>query len=490
VNRRDFLKNFLTVAGGGLIFAGVGDYLFVGLDNGTKTGYTGSTRSISTSSENLLPDYRDFLDWLKSASASTPKKSVNISLEAEFVPIAIQQRSLDFLTYSQINDQYSIKPYALQLSDVSLMAQTKSATYDVFGVDNQNLGVFKDSFVSPLELAETYPDLTYPRLNSNEFSPFAWDRVATYPPDLSLGVGGSSPSQVPLYPLDMPLLVTFYRKDIYSQLGMSLPKTWDEYFEDVKTLSTSGQSPYGTVNMAAADISIVYEFATHLASFGAKLWEIDGTNLVPRMNTDAALAALENFVRFKPYSDLGSFLYTWGDVFTSLAHGNAATGLLWHDYINYLNDPLRSAVTDKMGMMTNPAGPNGSFSTFGGAGVGVSRYSKNPQVAWLWLQWATAKGTQETLLLDRYHVYPTRQGVLDVPQVSSELGGNFYLAANLADLIWKSGNVTGLIGFPKWWQALDPLSFHLSQAWIGNETPKQALNAAQLRVEALGTLSF
>ena len=45
-------------------------------------------------------------------------------MEAEFTPIAIQRRSIDFLKYSQITDQYSLKPYALQLSDVSLMVKT------------------------------------------------------------------------------------------------------------------------------------------------------------------------------------------------------------------------------------------------------------------------------------------------------------------------------------------------------------------------------
>jgi multiple sugar transport system substrate-binding protein len=484
------MKHLLTLTGTGLIVAGFGDYFLRG--SATQVSPTDhlTTTSKTASVENLLPDYQEFLSWLQLAATRTKQNSVNVSMEAEFTPFSIQRRSLDFLRYSNITDQYSLKPYALQLSDVSLMIGTQSPTYDVFAVDNQNLGVFKNAFISPLTLAQEYPDLTNPNLKLDEISRFAWDTVATYPPDLTQGPGGNTASEVPLLPLDMPLLVLFIRSDIYSKQGMAIPRTWDEYYEDVVALSKSRTTPFAAANMAAPDISIVYEFAIHLASFGAKLWEVDGNTLTPTINSDATLAALENFIRFEPYSDPASYTYTWGDVFTSISRGHAATGILWHDYINWINDSIRSYVAGRMKMIENPAGPQGSFSTFGGAGIGVSRYSRNPEAAWLWLQWATAKGTQEELLLDTYHVYPTRQSVLDVPEVSGKLGSSEYSAANLARNIWNSGKAVGLIGFPKWYQVLDPLSFHLNKAWSGIETPKQALDAIQQRVVALGNLTF
>ncbi|TLX94889.1 MAG: twin-arginine translocation signal domain-containing protein, partial [Thaumarchaeota archaeon] len=236
ISRRDFVKQLLTLAGGGLVAAGVGEYLLGNSPGGPPPGNPPTTTSITTSSENLPLDYRDFLSWWQSAASHNQQKSLNIYMEAEFTPIAIQRRSIDFLRSSQITDQYSLKPYALQLSDVSLMVKTQSPTYDVFSIDNQNLGVFKDAVISPITLAQEYPDLTYPNLDLEQFSRFVWDNVATYPPDLSLGAGGSTASNVSLFPLDMPLMVLFLRKDIYSQLGMAVPKTWDEYFEDVVTL--------------------------------------------------------------------------------------------------------------------------------------------------------------------------------------------------------------------------------------------------------------
>jgi multiple sugar transport system substrate-binding protein len=410
-------------------------------------------------------------------------------MESEFAPLALQLRSNDFLRYSGVNDLYNLQSYAQQLSAIVLMAATQSPSYDIFSIDSQNLGALNDAVVSPTELAETYPDLTYPQLNLDEFSTFAWDNVAVYPPDLG---STSAPSHVSMLPLDMPLLVLYYRSDVYSSLGMTPPKTWDDYYEDVVSIHKSRITPYGVVNMASGTVSIVYEFLVHLASFGGQLWEIDGETLAPTLNTDESVAALENYVRFKPYSDPGSAAYTWDDVFNDLSRGIAATGLEWHDHYTWMNDPNRSQVSGKIALSVNPSGPSGSFSTFGGSGVGVSAYSKNPEAAWLWLQWATAKGTQETLLLDQYHIYPTRQSVLDVPEVSSQMAADeaAYSAADLAKEIWASSGVIALVGFPSWFQALAVLSAQLSNAWMGNATPSDALDAAQANIEALGSLKF
>jgi len=501
MDRREFLKHGLTLASGALITAGLGGFLLDGMGKASPGAQASSAPTLTSStlegtssspSGPLLPDYQDFLNWLKSASATLPqKKSLSISMESEFDPIALQLRGNDFLQYSGIDGLYNLQSYAQQLSTVILMSSTQSPSYDVFSIDGQNIGALKGAVVTPTELAERYPDLTYPALNLGEFSAFAWDNVATYPPNPSLG-GSSASSNVSMLPLDMPLLVLYLRSDVYSKLGMSLPKTWDDYFEDVVAISKSGLTPFGVVNMASGTVSIVYEYMVHLASFGGSMWAIDGDTLTPTLNTDEAVAALENYVRFQPYSDPGSAAYTWDDVFSDLARGTAATGIEWHDYYTWMNDPSRSQVTGKMTVAVNPSGPNGSFSTFGGSGVGVSAYSKNPEASWLWVQWATAKGTQETLLLDQYHIYPTRDSVLQVPEVSSQMAATPapFAATDLAGEVWASSGVTALVGFPKWFSVLTPLAAQLASAWRGKVTPGDALDAAQEAVEAFGPLTF
>ena len=127
------------------------------------------TTSTSNSLLSTLPDYQEFLMWLQSVSGPYRGKSLDISLEAEFGPYATQLIDNDFLVASGIRDNYNIVPYALQLDDISLMASTASDAYDCYSLDVENLGVFPTLPISPYTLADTYPDLTYPELDFDDF---------------------------------------------------------------------------------------------------------------------------------------------------------------------------------------------------------------------------------------------------------------------------------------------------------------------------------
>jgi multiple sugar transport system substrate-binding protein len=413
-------------------------------------------------------------------------------LEAEFGAYSTQLIDTDFTNASGISGQYNIKPYALQLQDIVLMSATKSSSYDAYSLDVQNLGVFPNLPLSPYTLAERYPDLTYanPDTDFKDFDRFAWDRIASYPPDLSGGPGGSSAGAVGVLPFDTPTMVIFYRKDIFQKLGLTPPKTWDEHFANSQAIQRSGLTPFGSASTAGTDVSIIYEYLAHLSDFGGSLWQVEGNTIIPTVDTDAALAALEDFVRFEAVSDPGSTTYTFGDIFDSLAHQYAPQALMFDGFNTWLNDPARSNAVGLIGVAKLPAGPKGSFSPYAGSGVGVSRYSKNPEMAWLWIQWAVAKGTQEAKILGRYQNYPTRSSVLEASEVASALQTSSLTVANLVNEVWREKALTTLLGFPKWLAASNIVAIALNTAWTGTVAPKPALANAQTKLEQLGTLTF
>jgi multiple sugar transport system substrate-binding protein len=439
-----------------------------------------------------LPDYQDFLSWLHSVAGPYSGKSLSISLEAEFGPYSTQLIASDFANATGIRDLYDIRPYSLQLQTVSIMSSTKSSSYDAYSLDVQNLGVFPNLPVSPYTLAEKYPNLTYVDLATDflDFNRFAWDHVATYPPDLSGGTGGSSASDVGILPFDTPTLVLFYRTDIYQKLGLTPPATWDEHFANSQAIQKSGLTPFGSASMAGTDVSIIYEYQAHLSDFGGSLWDVQGNTIIPTLNTDAALAALEDFVRFEPISDPGSPSYTWDDVFNSLARELAPHALMFDGYANWINNSQRSLVPGLVGYAKLPAGPKGSWHPYAGSGIGVSRYSKNPEAAWLWVQWAVAKGAQEAKMLGPYHNFPTRSSVLEAPEVASALQTSSLAIANLMNEIWGANAITTLIGFPQWFAAGNIIAQALNTAWTGTVAPSAALANAQTKLEQLGTLTF
>ncbi len=500
MNRRQFLCYGLGFAGAGLFSLGLADLVspnLLGGDGGHPSGSTtssttsGSTPSTSTQYSSL-PDYQDFLSWLHSVAGPYSGRSLNISLEAEFGPYSTQLIDRDFATATGIRDQYDIKPYSLQLQNVSVMSATKSSSYDAYSLDVQNLGVFPDLPVSPYTLAENYPDLTYadPAVDFTDFYRFAWNRIATYPPDLSAGPGGSSASNVRVLPFDTPTLVLFYRTDIYQELGLTPPATWDEHFANSQAIQKSGLTPFGSASMAGTDVSIIYEYQAHLSDFGGSLWEVEGNTIVPTLNTDAALAALEDFVRFESVSDPGSFSYTWDDVFNSVSHKTAPHALMFDGYANWMNNSQRSLVSGLVGYAKLPAGPKGSWHPYAGSGIGVSRYSRNPEMAWLWIQWAVAKGAQEAKILGPYHNYPTRSSVAEAPEVASSLQTSSLAMAKLVSEIWGADAITTLLGFPQWLAASNIIAEALNTAWTGTVAPSSALTSAQAKLEQLGTLTF
>jgi multiple sugar transport system substrate-binding protein len=497
LNRRQFLSYGLGIAGAGVISLALLDLVSPRLLGGvgspsSSTVSSTATSSVSSTEYSSIPDYQEFLSWLHSVSSHYSGSSLDISLEAEFGPYATQLIDSDFTGATMMNDQYDIKTYALQLQDVSLMASTKSDSYDIYGLDVQNLGVFTDLPISPYTLAERYPDLTYldPAQDFPDFNQFAWDHIATYPPDLSGGAGGNSAADVGVLPFDTPTLVLFYRTDIYQKLGLTPPTTWDEHFANSQAIMESGLTPFGSVSMAGNSVSIVYEYQAHLADFGGSLWEIDGNTIVPALDADVALAALEDFIRFEPISDPGSYTYTWDDVFTSIAQEYAPHALVFDGYANWINDSQRSLVPGLIGYAKLPAGPKGTFHPYAGSGIGVSQYSKNPAAAWLWVQWAVAKGTQEAKILGQYHNFPTRSSVVEAPEVAAALQTPALAIANVVSEIWGADELTTLIGFPSWFAAGNIVTEALNAAWAGSLSPTAALSQAQTKLEQLGTLTF
>ena len=111
-------------------------------------------------------------------------------------------------------------------------------------------------------------------------------------------------------------------------------------------------------------------------------------------------------------------------------------------------------------------------------------------MAWLWLQWATALGTQETLALDQYKILPTRPAAYSVPQVASALSSSAYSVPQLAKGIFDAGQAVTLTAFLRWYKAVSVLSYHLNQGWEATELTTLALSMAQTQMEALGSLTF
>jgi len=189
----------------------------------------------------------------------------------------------------------------------------------------------------------------------------------------------------------------------------------------------------------------------------------------------------------KNYSDPASASSSWVELSILMSVGRVSTAINWADYASIMNNPVQSLTPGKWGYTSNPVGPAGSFSTFGGAGVGVSKYSRQPELAWLWLQWATSVGTQIVSLQDPLHYStPTRLSVYNDSFVKQMIDSGPLSYLRVAQEILSSKRVATLITFPGWQQVRVILADVLSRTWNGGLTPRQALKEAQENIDKLG----
>ncbi len=491
MNRRDFLKAGAILGAGAAAAAAYAALSPSGSSSVLSQAGSNSTASGALQSRLADPtvpsEYKEFLSWLQSVSGKFRGTKVAVNLQDEPDYRALQNLDIDFYSASGIVAEYDIEPYIINLEKTRLAVQTASPAIDIIDFDSLDITAFNQYLIPPQVLADTYPDITYPGFSLSDFLATPMNLIGTYPPVLP--DAPTPPGEVFCFPYNTPVMIRYYRTDVYSSLQLQQPVTWDDYFDQVKTIGASTDI-FGCVSQASTTTPIFHEFTNHLYSFGGRLWDINGESITPTVNAPENVQALENFVRFYPYTLPSSITFTWDECVEAMAHGQAANAITFEDFSVLIDDPLRSVEQNNTAYSVNPAGPSGAYSTYIGDGIGISKFSKNPEAAWLWLQWATATGTQMMLVADTLTRYvPSRISAADSSFVQEIIATPTYDPVRLSQQILASGQ----IGYVPPFQGSDAAAGIIAQqvfnAYTGASTAQAALDAAQAQLEA-NTYSF
>ena len=490
MKRRDFLKTGAILGAGAVAAAAA--YATLGPGGASNTGTTTSTTvgpglAARYADPNVPTEYKDFLRWLQSVSGKYRGTKVAINLQNEPDYRAVQRLDVDFFAATGINSQYDLEPYILNLEKTRLAVQTASPAIDIIDFDSLDIPTFKDYLLPPTTLADMYPDLTYPGFSLSDFEKTPMNLIGSYPPVLP---DASTPSgEIFCFPFNTPLMIRFYRTDVYKNVQLQQPVTWDNYFQNVQAIGAATNIS-GCVSQASITTPIFHEFYNHLYSFGGRLWDINSSSITPTVNTSKNVQALENFARFFPYTLRSSATYTWEDCVTAMAHGQAANAITFEDFAVLINDPLRSLEVGEIAYTMNPAGPAGSFSSYIGDGIGISKFSRNVPAAWLWLQWATATGTQMMLVADNLARYvPSRISATNSSFVQDLIATPAYDPVRISQQILASGQIGFTVPFKGSSDAADVIATQVFNAYTGATSAQAALDAAQAQLEA-NTYSF
>lgn len=205
--------------------------------------------------------------------------------------------------------------------------------------------------------------------------------------------------------------IIYYRKDLFAEAGLEVPKTMDELRAVAEYFTDPDSGMFGFVARGQRSPAIT-QFSSYLYSFGGSF----NVDYVATVNTPEALTAFKFYGdMLRNYGPPGVLNMSWPQALAIFAQGKAAIYTDASVFYSNMLDPEQSQVIDQVGFAQFPAGPNGSRPySIVSWGVSIPKTSKNQGAAWEFIKWATGK--EITLKTQNRQVPSARTSAWDNPE--------------------------------------------------------------------------
>ncbi len=145
-------------------------------------------------------------------------------------------------------------------------------------------------------------------------------------------------------PVNFNTQILFYRKDIFDELGLKPPTTFDEFLDVLKKLDAAKKTKHPSA-IAFGGTAMAGEFHSNLMAFGGRWFDDRGR---PAFNSEAGLRAaqsIRDWLQFMPPDVLS---YTNDNVMVALQQGDIAISKIWLTRAAPMEDANVSRVVGKM----------------------------------------------------------------------------------------------------------------------------------------------
>ena len=267
----------------------------------------------------------------------------------------------------------------------------------------------------------------------------------------------------------------FYRKDLLEAAGIAVPTTMDELLAAAKALTTKER--YGLV-IGAVKEEIWWDFMHYFFAYGAELYNPSTYEVTA--NSDKAVAALTfytDLLRKHKVVSPDVTTYGYSGIQTALTEDKAAMGVEWMAATGDLTDCTKSPkICDKIAYAFVPAAVKGQWG-FGGSSWGwmIPSTAKNAEAGYKFIEWLVGgDGAKEWALNGGI---PSNTVALADPAVVAKVP-QFKLLAEAMPY----RHITPITTVSD--QFVTAMVDAASAAIAGSKTPKEALDAAALVIEA------
>ncbi len=294
---------------------------------------------------------------------------------------AVRKALPEFTAATGIQVDLEVVPEADSVPKMMLEFSAGSGRYDVVEASSIHLSSFVAAgYVSPLnDLATQHKDF--------------FDEADFVPAYLKPNMLSGKLYGLPLFGESSFLM---YRKDLFEQYGIAVPKTFDEIEAAAKTVKEKSNGQVVGITMRGQQgIQGVYIWASYLWGMGGSFLSSDGKSA---LDTPEATKALEGFARIlRDYGPVGVANIGWEENRLLFQQGKAAMTIDATVNGAFNEDPDVSTVVGKVGyapvplQTSNPKGGSSSLSVFS---LNIAAASEQQEAAWLFASWATSKQHQ------------------------------------------------------------------------------------------------
>ena len=387
-------------------------------------------------------------------------QTITVLLEGHPASDAIQRMIPQFTEATGIKVNAEIVPYNDLTSKALLEFSTQSGRYDIVMDDwVHGVGYASAGYITPTkELAESLP--TY------------YDAADFVPKYLSTLSYEDQLYGVPVYGESTFLM---YRKDLFDKLGIKVPTTFEELEAAAKTVyESTGGDVAGITLRGEQGIQNVYVWAAFLWGFGGEWLEGDASAI----GSPEAAEALNVYSRIlNNYGPTGVANFGWQENRLVFQQGNAAMTIDATVNGAFNENPDESSVVGKVGYAPVPMSsesPKGGSSSLAVHGFYLSKTSRNPEAAWLFMSWATNAAQQTQSLTTDPH-----SGVTSLAAMNSDAFIERYGAFRDAMLeAIDRGNPQYLPNIPQANEIINNTGIAISQVLTGSKDAQSALTAA------------
>ncbi len=289
------------------------------------------------------------------------------------------------------------------------------------------------------------------------------------------------------FPDDGDVFILYYRKDVFEEMGLSVPTTWDEFYEVSKAI-TDAKAPdmYGSAFMRARGL-LQYFYQERARVEGCRFF--DAETMKATINGPGCVKALAGMV--KDNTTMPPGIEVWGFVETLAAFNAGQSAMLqsWPPVgrwsAGYGTDDIAmqwvppSVVAGKVGYALPPGGHPQLAAGFA---MAVSSSSKNKDAAYLYIQWINSIDISHQRVQLPYALRdPFRKSHFSSPEYQSRWpDAKYYLEAA------EKGAVSGLLDLSiiNTFAYIDALAAGLQSVMSGGD-PQEELDGVAAKWDAL-----